>query len=69
MFGTQMTVSPTRLCCTISQVEHDPARLGNRGSHRYSFGNSCAFFGAQVRTSLGRVTEPGGCTALRSHSQ
>jgi hypothetical protein len=28
-------------------LEQDPTRLGNRGSHRYSFGNSCAYFGAQ----------------------
>ena len=33
-------------------IEQDPDRLGNRGSHRYSFGNSCAFFGCQKEFSV-----------------
>jgi hypothetical protein len=28
-------------------VGRDPYRLGNRGSHRYSFGQAPAFFGRQ----------------------
>jgi hypothetical protein len=33
-------------------LELDPERLGNRGSHRYSFGNSCAHFGAAAEWAL-----------------
>ena len=34
-------------CDTVirKMLEQDPARLGNRGSHRYSFGNAPAYFG------------------------
>lgn len=43
-------LSKLRRGCEIvirEMVGRDPYRLGNRGSHRYSFGQAPAFFGRQ----------------------
>jgi hypothetical protein len=43
-----------RGCDTVirEMLARDPARLGNRGSHRYSFGSSAAFFGCAKEWSV-----------------